>query len=163
AAIVLQISGDIRVRVPTFVVDVHEAHATLDHPASEQTGTREGRLVRIASIHFERFFALALQVHQLGCGGLKAVCHFVRGNARFNLRVADNAEVRAIEFVDQIDGIALEFWIDSFWGRDVKDRIALIPETDASVHGGQKAAGPIGRTTADSRAGGHYNERRKIF
>ena len=41
AALVGQAAGDVGVRVPVVVVDLHEAHAALDQPAGQQGGVGE--------------------------------------------------------------------------------------------------------------------------
>ena len=41
SAVVLVVAADVRMRVPALVVDVHEAHAALDHAAGQQAGAGE--------------------------------------------------------------------------------------------------------------------------
>jgi hypothetical protein len=120
AAILLRAADDIGVRVPSFIVDINETNAALDHAPRQKAGAGETRLVGIASIHFQGGFAFAFQVHQFRRGRLQPIGHFVRGDAGLDLRITDCPEMFTVELRNQIKGIALQFCINSLWAGHVK-------------------------------------------
>ena len=63
AALIGQPAGDVGVRVPVVVVDLHEPHAALDHPPGEQGRVGErARLLRRVAVQLERRFRLAGEI-----------------------------------------------------------------------------------------------------
>jgi hypothetical protein len=48
------VAGHIAMSIPSFVVDVDEAHAALDHPSGEQTGPGEGGRGGVAAVQLKR-------------------------------------------------------------------------------------------------------------
>ena len=133
AAVGLEVARDVGVGVPAFVIDVDEPHAALDHPPRQQAGPGERGFVRIGAVHRQGRLALALQVHQLGGGGLQPEGHLVGGDAGGDLGVADGLEPPAVQRADQVERVALEPGVDAGRARDVEDRVALVAEADARV------------------------------
>jgi len=118
-------------RVPSFMVDINETNAALDHASRQKAGPGETRLVGVASIHVKGGFAFAFEVHQVRRGRLQPIRHFVGGDAGLDFRIAHCAEVFAIELLDQIKGIALQF-LDQFplgWRRPKLDR----PDSESAL------------------------------
>ena len=101
--LVFEVAGDVGVRVPALVIDVHEPHAPLDHPPGQQAGARERGLVRVGAVHLQRGLDLAAEVHQFRRGGLQPVRHLVGGDPRGDLGVADDGELLAVHRADQVD------------------------------------------------------------
>lgn len=61
--VVAVIAEQIRVGVPAFVIDVHEADAAFDQAACEETGPSKGRFVGIATIHLQGGLGFGFEIH----------------------------------------------------------------------------------------------------
>ena len=157
-AIVFGGAFDVGVSIPTCVVDVDEADAALDHASGEKAGAGEGVLVAVATVKIDRFVGLGFEVHELGCGTLKAGGHFIRGHAGGDFLIVDGREALGVELVDEIEGIGLELGRESFRGGDVEDGVFAFSELDAGVGGGKEAGGPEGGAAGEACAGGHDDE-----
>ena len=88
AALVGQPAGDVGVRVPVVVVDLHEAHAALDHPPGQQRRVGErARLLRLVAVQLDTSTAGSLrEVGQLRHARLHAEGQLVLLDARVRLR-----------------------------------------------------------------------------
>ena len=168
AALLGQPAGDVGVRVPIVVIDLHEAHAALDHPPGQQgrVGERAGLLRRVA-VELVGRFGLAGDVGQLRHAGLHAIRQLVLLNARVRLRIAELLVVQLVERADAVEARAAD--IARHAGRivDVQDRIAGRAEAHARVLAGQKPARPEPRRNrlhllGVRAAGDHHHERRQV-
>ncbi len=144
AAVVFGGAFDIGVGVPAAVVDVDEADAALDHAACEEAGAGEGVLVAVAAVELDCFVGLGFEVHEFGGGTLEAGGHFVGGHAGGDFLIVDGGEALGVEFVDEVEGVGLEFGREAFGGGDVEDWVFSFSELDAGVGGGEEAGGPEG-------------------
>ncbi len=161
-AVVAHVALDVAVRVPTFVVDVDEAHAAFDHSPGEQAGAGKGWHLRITAIHFQRGLVFLREVHQLRRGGLQAVGHLVVRDARGGLAIAIEFEAAMIQRVDEVDRVLLRARRDAFWRAHIQNGVTRVAEARAGIHARQKAAAPARRAAADAAAGAHHDKARQI-
>ena len=111
--------------VPTPMVKLHEPHAPLDKPPSQQAIVRERDLARLGAVHLVDRLWLARDVHQLGHGRLHAICHLVLLDARDRLGVADFIELHAIEVFECIEHAAAGGGVHARRIGDIQNRVAL--------------------------------------
>ena len=134
AALVGQAAGDVGVRVPVVVIDLHEPHAALDQPAGQQgrVGERAGLFDRVA-IELERRFGLVGEIGQLRHARLHAKRQFVLLDARVRFRIADLLVVQLVERLQAVERLAAD--VARHAGRvvDVENRIAGRAERNAGM------------------------------
>ena len=149
-------------RVPAFMVDGDETHASLHHASGEEAGPRERGFLGLASVERECFGRFALEVHEFGRRALETKRHFIICDARGDFWITLDLEAVLVECAYQIQRLALLDVIDAFRGGDIQDGIALIAEASAGVKAGHEAAGPARGAATNSRSRAHDNEGGKI-
>ena len=107
AALVGQPAGDVEVRVPVVVVDLHEPHAPLDQPPGQQRRVRErARLLRRLAVERVGRRGLAADVGQLGDAGLHAEGQLVLLDPRVRLGVAHELVIHLVERLEPVERVA---------------------------------------------------------
>ena len=145
---------DLRVGVPLragAVVDLHEAHAALDHAAGEEAEPAHalGRLV-VETVEFARGFSLAGEVDDARGFGLHARRHLVAGESGAELgavRVAGGELL--VHAVDQAELAGLQVGRDRFGRVEVRDRLGAALDAHALVARWHEAGAPVARPVDD--------------
>ena len=97
-ALVPEGGGQVAVLVPAAMQDLDDAHASFDQPARQQGAVGEGaRLAHRRAVHIQNALRFAGNVDQFRHAGLHAKRHFVLGDARLRLRIAEPFEVALVE------------------------------------------------------------------
>src|SRR5262249_18536336 len=142
-ALVRQSAGDVGVRVPVVVIDLHEPHAALDQPAGEQYRLRERTgLLRLVAIEFVGRGRLAAEVGQLRHGRMHPVGEFVLFDPRVRLGVADLPGGHLVESLETVQCLATNFGGHAGRVVDVEDRVAAGTQSDARVFAGKEPGRP---------------------
>ena len=82
------VSDQVAMLVPGFVVELHEAHAALDQPAGEQAIVGKRRLARLGAVQLEHVLRFLGRIHQLRRAALHPEGHLEGVDARGDLRIA---------------------------------------------------------------------------
>lgn len=154
---------DIGVVVPGFVEELDEANAAFDEASGEEAIVRVGSLAGFGSIEVEDVFGFAGQIDQFRCAELHPVGHFEAVDPGIDLGVSDDAEFVLVEFLEGVEGLALEVGADAGWVGEVEDRVAGLPERDALIDGGEEAAAEITGPAAEAAGGVEHDERGEVL
>ncbi len=117
--------------VPRFVKELHEPHAALDQPTSQQAIVGERRFARLGPVHFENVLRFAIQIHQFGRARLHAKRHFEGADSRGDFRIARGGQPRLVERPQGVERIALQGIIDAARVREIQDRLGPAAELDS--------------------------------
>ena len=79
---------DVRVRIPSSVIELNEPDAVFDESSCHQTIVGEGGFSWFRAVQSKGRWRLVSKVGQRGNAGLHAEGHLVRCDARQNLRIA---------------------------------------------------------------------------
>src|SRR5205814_851778 len=160
----LQVLAGAAVTVSVGVVKLHKTHAALHQPPRQQTIPRKRWFARFDTVQIERDFGLAGEINQFRRAGLHAIRHFVRGNARVDLRIAGLNRAIEVQVADGVNRLPLARGADAGWVAQVQDRIAAAAQRHPLKARRQETAAPVHRAAARSaRAALQYDEARQIL
>ena len=145
AAANFHVSLQIAVMIPSAMVQLNEARASLGQAPGEQTISGERSVHPLDAVCIEHVLRLAGKIHQLRYARLHAKRQLVLGDARVDLRVGDPLVAQAIEFAERLDEAALLFAVHSGRGPDIVHRVALGEKLNTLVTARQKTGTPLSR------------------
>src|SRR5207237_4631426 len=107
--LIRQTAGDVCMRIPVVVINLHEANAALNEPAREQSRVGESaRLFHRVAVEVESVLGFVGEVCQLGNARLHAKREFVLLDARPRFRIADLLVGQLVESAKAIERFAAD-------------------------------------------------------
>src|SRR5262245_49281568 len=159
-----EIGAAAAVMIPVGVVKLDEPDAALDEPSREQTIVRESHTARLGAVHLERLPRLTGEIDQLRRACLHAIRHFVRRDARGDLRIAGDVEPRLIQIAEHVECLPLAAAVHAGRAGEIQDGFACGAERHTLVDGGQEAAAPErGAPARAARTGLQDHEARQVL
>lgn len=110
--------------VPSAVVKLDEAYASLSQSPCEQAVEPEAAISPFDSVGIENMLGLVRYVDEIWHAGLHAKSHFVLGDSGRNFIVFDGVVVEAVEGLDGFDNIALAVAVHAGWIAYVVDGVS---------------------------------------
>ena len=169
-ALLGELAGEeIAVLIPAGMHQLREAYTALGEAAGDEAVIGEGAgLEDIGSVHLEHRLRLVFKIEQVGYRRLHAKRHFILGDARINFRVADLAEVLAVQCLHVVEHRATRVAADTSRVAHVGNRVADAAEAHALMLAGEEAVGPVvfeeELTAGLGGVGrGHHDIRRQIL
>src|SRR5688572_19016691 len=102
-----QMLSELSVLIPAAMIELNETNAALDQPAREQTiGGKRSGFARIFAVKRECAGRLTPNIHQLRDARLHPVSHFVLGDARLDLRIADALKCGLVQSFQGVEHLA---------------------------------------------------------
>src|SRR2546425_1616159 len=104
---------DLGVMVPGFMKKLHEAHASLNKTARQQTVIRVRGFAGLRAVHIERLFRLFGNIGQLRRALLHAISHLESVDAGGGLLVRGESHVMLIYLLKSVESLALHLASDA--------------------------------------------------